>query len=128
MYNCQQAKNTKIEGRAKTMKKLATAHYRNVSALYADNANFTTFEGLATSTTLTAMEYGSTHIKIGVKKFERVGKFELTETVHDAMRYPVELFNEDFIINWRLVLAGLIDNTDNVTMYDVIVTHYKSEA
>lgn len=110
------------------MKKIGTAYYRNVSALYNERKNFTTFEGLATSTVLTAMEYGSTHIKISVKKFERVGKFEFGEIVHDTMRYPVDLFSEDYVINWRLVLADLIGKTDNVTMYDVIVDHYTSEA
>lgn len=110
------------------MKKIGSAYYRNVSALYSDKANFTTFEGLATSTILTALECGSTHVKIGVKKYYRIGRIDLTETVSDSMRYPVELFNEDYIINWRLVLANLIDNTDNVTAYDVIVTHYTREA
>ena len=110
------------------MKKLETAYYHNVSALYSAQTNFTRFEDLATSTSLTALECGSTHIKVSAKKYYHIGKFELTETVHDAVRYPVELFNEDYIINWRLVLAGLIGDTDNVTMYDVIVEHYKREA
>lgn len=110
------------------MKKLTIAYYENASALYSAQANFTRFEDLATSTTLTAMECGSTHITISAKKYYRIGKIDLTETVHDGMKYPVELFNEDYIINWRLVLAQLISDTDNIVKYDVIVTHYKREA
>lgn len=110
------------------MKKLETAQYKNVSALYNAQANFTRFEDLATSTILTALECGSTHIKVSAKKYYRIGKIQLTETVHDGFKYPIELFNEDFVINWRLVLAGLIGDTDKVDSYDVIVTHYTREA
>ena len=110
------------------MKKLTIAYYENASALYSAQANFTRFEDLATSTTLTAMEYGSTHVKVGVKKYYRIGKIQLTEKVFDGFKYPVALFNEDFVINWRLCLANLIGDTDKVDCYDVIVEHYKREA
>ena len=110
------------------MKKITIAYYRNVSALYNERKNFTRFEDLATSTILTAMECGGTHVKIGVKKYYRMGKIQLTETIHDGFKYPVELFNSDFVINWRLCLANLIGDTDKVDSYDVIVTHYTSEA
>lgn len=110
------------------MKKLETAYYENASALYSDKANFTTFTDLATSTTLTAMENGSTHVKIGVKKYYRIGKIQFAEKVFDGFKYPVALFNSDFIINWRLCLANLIGDTDKVDYYDVIVEHFTREA
>lgn len=110
------------------MKKLETAYYHNVSALYSEQVNFTTFEDLATSTILTALEYGSTHVKVGVKKYQHIGKIQFTEKVFDGFKYPVALFNSDLVINWRLCLANLIGDTDKVDSYDVIVEHYKREA
>lgn len=110
------------------MKKLETAYYENVSALYNAQKNFTRFEDLATSTSLTALECGSTHIKVSAKKYYRIGKIEATEIVHTDTMLPVELFNGDHVKNWQLILTKLIGNTDKVTMFDVIVDHYTREA
>lgn len=110
------------------MKKLETAYYKNASALYNAQKNFTTFEDLATSTTLTAMECGSTHVKIGVKKYYHIGKIQFAEKVFDGFKYPVALFNDELVINWRLCLANLIGDTDKIDCYDVIVEHFTREA